>query len=152
MAWNRLAAVGTGMVLAAGLTSTPASAAPVTTRFENQVAPLKCLDYYAARGIYLTSCNSGDFQEWIWNNDPDSVTALRQVASRLCLTLRNDQLAMKPCAAADEAARWFITSSTPGGRMIQNTVSGKCLARMGDEFVSTAACIGGPSQRWKILP
>ncbi|MEV6840536.1 RICIN domain-containing protein [Streptomyces sp. NPDC051133] len=147
---NRLAAVGVGIVLAVGLSSGPANAASVTTRFENQVEPLKCLDFRADRGVYVTGCNSGDYQKWIWSRTPD-FTALRQVATRLCLTLRNGQVTMKPCAAADKAALWSVIE-TPNGTQLVNSVSGTCLARLANDNVHVARCTFGDSQRWLVLP
>jgi hypothetical protein len=145
---GKLVAVVVGVVLATGLSSAPANAVPTTTLFENQAPGGWCLDYRADYGPYVFGCNNGDYQRWHWDDDVE-VTALRQVATRLCLTLRNDQLTMKPCAAADTAATWFITNwSSSSGALIQNYVSRKCLARNSQNLVTTAPCTGGPSQRW----
>ncbi|UXY31966.1 RICIN domain-containing protein [Streptomyces sp. HUAS TT20] len=149
MVLKRLAAVGAVVGLAVGLSSTPASAAPVTTAFQNSAGSKACLDFRADYGPYVFSCNLGAYQKWHWDNDYE-YTALRQVATKLCLTLRNDQLTMKPCAAADKAALWQISSSTTAGRTIQNSVSHKCLARTANDRVSTAVCTGGTSQRWIV--
>ncbi|MEU8757475.1 ricin-type beta-trefoil lectin domain protein [Streptomyces chartreusis] len=113
---------------------------------------LLCLDYNADWGVWTFRCNGGDYQKWHWNDDYE-YTALRQVATKLCLTLRNGQVAMKPCAAADQAAQWQITDyAAPGGRTIQNSVNHQCLARMTNNLVNTAPCTGGPSQRWQAQP
>ncbi|MEU8991915.1 RICIN domain-containing protein [Streptomyces sp. NPDC048558] len=147
MLLKRLAAVGAVVALAVGLSSTPASAVPRTTGFQNQATDKPCLDFRADYGPYVFNCNGTDYQKWHWNDDFE-YSALRQVATRLCLTLRNDQLTMKPCAAADDAALWQIDETDP--RLIRNMVSRKCLARMANDRVSTAPCTGGNSQRWSI--
>ncbi|MFF6983556.1 hypothetical protein ACFZAV_39150 [Streptomyces sp. NPDC008343] len=63
--------------------------------------------------------------------------------------VRNDQWVMKPCAAADRAAYWRIDSRIDS-RMghIKNNLTNKCLARMANDRVNTAACTGGDSQLW----
>ncbi|MFJ2605667.1 RICIN domain-containing protein [Streptomyces sp. NPDC091279] len=147
----RLAAVGTGVALAVGLSGTPASAASATNRFENQAEHLKCLDYRADWGVYVTGCNSGAYQKWTWNNTSGRATALRQVATRACLTVRGGKVAMKPCASADRAALWKVVRSSAGAQ-IKNNANGTCLGRMANDHVNVARCTGGTSQRWKILP
>lgn len=148
---KRLAAVGAVVGLALGLSSSPASAAPVTTRFISYAGDRACLDFNADWGVWVFNCNWGDYQNWHWNDD-DEYTALRQVATKLCLTLRNGLVTMKPCAAADQAALWQITSyADPAGRMIQNSVNHQCLARMANARVNTAPCTGGASQRWQAF-
>ncbi|GAB7035750.1 RICIN domain-containing protein [Streptomyces sp. NPDC021749] len=147
MLLKRLAAVGTGVVLMVGLSSTPASATPRTTGFRNQSTGKPCLDFRADYGPYVFYCNRTAYQRWHWDDDYE-YTALRQVATGLCLTLRNNRLTMKPCAAADKAALWQIDETDP--RLIRNGVSHRCLARMANDRVSTARCTGGKSQRWKL--
>jgi hypothetical protein len=147
MLLKRLAAVGASVALAVGLSSAPASAIPRTTGFKNQATDKPCLDFRADYGPYVFNCNSTDYQRWHWNDDYE-YTPLRQVATKLCLTLRNDQLTMKPCAAADAAALWTIDETEPA--LIRNGVSHKCLARMANDRVSTAPCTGGNSQRWTL--
>ncbi|MGR4850636.1 RICIN domain-containing protein [Streptomyces sp. LARHCF252] len=149
MILSRLAAVGAVVGLALGLSSAPASAAPRTSAFENQAPAGACLDFRADYGPYVFNCNGTDYQKWHWN-DEIRLTVLRQVATKLCLTLRNGELTMKPCAAADEAALWSVDTSSPGGALIQNSVTHKCLARGTNDRVSTALCTGGPSQRWLV--
>ncbi|MEU9056675.1 ricin-type beta-trefoil lectin domain protein [Streptomyces sp. NPDC048384] len=70
---------------------------------------------------------------------------MRQVATRLCLTVPNDQPVMKPCAAADRAAYWRVDSRMG---QIKINLTKKCLARMTNDRVNTAACTGGDSQLW----
>ncbi|MFI6730531.1 RICIN domain-containing protein [Streptomyces sp. R-74717] len=150
MLLRRLATTGAVIGLAVGLSNTPASAVPRSSVFVNQAQPVKCLDFRADYGPYTFGCNYGDYQTWYWNDDYE-YTALRQKATGLCLTLRNGQLTMKPCAAADQAAFWNVTNS-PSGALIKNAVSHKCLARTAtvNDLVSTATCTGGSSQRWFI--
>ncbi|WP_030797281.1 RICIN domain-containing protein [Streptomyces sp. NRRL S-337] len=147
MLLKRLAAVGAGIALVVGLSSTPANAIPRTTGFRNQATDKPCLDFRADYGPYVFNCNRTDYQRWHWDDDYE-YTALRQVATKLCLTLRNDRLTMKPCAAADQAAQWQIDETEPV--LIRNSVSHKCLARMANDRVSTAPCTGGKSQRWTL--
>ncbi|MFF8952550.1 ricin-type beta-trefoil lectin domain protein [Streptomyces sp. NPDC014940] len=144
---TRLAAAGAGAVLAVSLSGTPANAAPVLSNFVNQATDRPCLDFRADYGPYVFNCNGTSYQRWYWNDDVE-YTALRQQATRLCLTLRNDQLTMKPCSAADDAALWQIDETKPA--LIRNMVSRKCLARAANDRVSTATCTGGPSQRWSL--
>ncbi|MFE6739702.1 RICIN domain-containing protein [Streptomyces tubercidicus] len=149
MLLKKVAAVGAVVGLTVGLSSAPATAAPVTTAFQNSAGKRACLDFRADYGPYVFYCNLGEYQKWHWDNEYE-YTALRQVATKLCLTLRNDRLTMKPCAAADKAALWQISSSTPAGRTLRNSVNHKCLARMKNDRVSTAPCSGGTSQRWLV--
>ncbi|MFF2204870.1 ricin-type beta-trefoil lectin domain protein [Streptomyces sp. NPDC058145] len=103
---------------------------------------------------------SGNVRHWpeldagcrggIWSRTPD-VTALRQVATRLCLTLRNKQVTMKPCAAADKAALWSAIE-TPNGTQLVNSVSGTCLARLANDNAYVTRCTFGDAQRWLVLP
>ncbi|WP_273634089.1 RICIN domain-containing protein [Streptomyces muensis] len=145
---RKLAAVGAVVGLAVGLSSTPASAIPQRTSFENQAPEGSCLDFRADYGPYVFGCNGTTYQQWYWDDDYE-VTALRQRATGLCLTLRNGQLTMKNCLADDAAAMWFIdTSSHSAGATITNYVSRKCLARTANNLVTTATCTGGNSQRW----
>lgn len=142
----RLAAVGAVVALVGGLSSAPADAVPRTSGFRNQAADHRgCLDFRADYGPYIFNCNHTSYQRWYWNDDYE-YTALRQQATGLCLTLRNGQLTMKPCSAADDAAMWQIDETQP--RLIRNLVSRKCLARTANDRVSTATCTGGDSQRW----
>ncbi|MCX4538145.1 RICIN domain-containing protein (plasmid) [Streptomyces sp. NBC_00841] len=142
---KRLAAVGAVVGLTVGLGSTPASAEPVITSFANYAGAMACLDFRADYGPYVFGCNHTDYQMWYWA-EGDEYTALRQKATKLCLTVRNDQPTMKPCAAADQAAVWQISSSNP--RLIQNSATHKCLARMANDRLNTTTCTGGESQRW----
>lgn len=117
-----------------------------TPHLRNQAADHRgCLDFRADYGPYVFNCNHTSYQRWYWNDDYE-YTALRQKATGLCLTLRNGQLTMKPCSAADDAAMWQIDETEP--RLIRNRVSRKCLARTPNDRVSTATCTGGDSQRW----
>lgn len=148
MLLKKLAAVGATVVVAAGLSAVPASAAPVTGALINAAGDVNnpsCLDFRADRGPYVTTCNGGDYQRWYWNNNI-AHTALRQAATRLCLTVRNGQPTMKPCAATDQAALWAIDRF--GLRTIKNKVSGQCLARPPNDNLYMATCTGGASQRW----
>ncbi|KJK38264.1 hypothetical protein UK15_18650 [Streptomyces variegatus] len=151
MLLKRLAVVGAAVGLAVSLNTTPAGAIPRSTFFESAMPDRLCLDYRADYGPYAFGCNKTAYQWWYWDDDYE-VTALRQKATRLCLTLRNGVLTMKPCNADDDAAMWFVSSDPGAGSTIMNAVSRKCLARMpydGKKHpVSTSTCTGGPSQRW----
>jgi hypothetical protein len=148
MRGKRLAVVAAVVGLAVGFGSPPASATAVTNRFQNYAGSQACLDFRADYGLYVFGCNYSDYQKWHWDNDLE-YTALRQKATGLCLTVRNDQPTMKPCLAADQAAYWQVGSDYPyGGRLIQNSVTHKCLARMANNLINTATCTGGESQRW----
>ncbi|MFB8273514.1 RICIN domain-containing protein [Streptomyces sp. NPDC055955] len=150
MLWRRLATLGAVIGLAVGLGSTPASAAPGISTFENKAAPARnCLDFRADYGPYVFGCNFTSYQKWYWN-DEFEYTALRQKATGLCLVSRNGQATMKPCSAADDAALWTITPNEVDGATIKNAVSHKCLARMANDRVNTTTCTGGKSQRWQI--
>ncbi|MEV6954192.1 RICIN domain-containing protein [Streptomyces sp. NPDC051183] len=147
---KKLAAVGVGVVVVVGLSSTPASATPSSSAFQDRSSPAKCLDFRADFGPYVTTCNYDSYQVWYWDN-AIAHTALRQRATKLCLTLRNGQPTMKPCAAADQAALWAVDDTSTAGALIKNKVSGRCLARMENDRVNATTCTGGASQRWDVI-
>jgi hypothetical protein len=143
---KKLTAVGVGVVVAVGLNGAPASAVASSSAFQDPSSSPKCLDFRADIGPYVTRCNYDEYQVWYWDN-AIAHTALRQRATKLCLTLRNGQPTMKPCAAADQAALWAIDATS----QIKNKVSGTCLARMTNDRVNATTCTGGTSQRWDII-
>lgn len=150
MSVRKLAAVGVGVVVAVGLSGAPASAAPSSSAFQDRSVPEKCLDFRADFGPYVTKCNYDAYQVWYWDNEI-AYTAMRQRATKLCLTLRNGQPTMKACSAADQAALWAIDDTSTAGALIKNKVSHTCLARTTNDRVNAATCAGGPSQRWDVI-
>lgn len=150
MLLRKLAAVGVGVVVAVGLGGAPASAVASSSAFQDRSSSAKCLDFRADLGPYVTTCNYDDYQVWYWDN-AIAHTALRQRASKPCLTLRNGQPTMKSCAAADQAALWAIDDTSAAGALIKNKVSGTCLARTANDRVNATTCTGGASQRWDVI-
>ncbi|MFI9772428.1 ricin-type beta-trefoil lectin domain protein [Streptomyces sp. NPDC052415] len=57
---------------------------------------------------YVTGCNGGYYQKWYY--DPSVMTALRQRATDLCLTVRSGQPVMRSCSASASAAFWHVES------------------------------------------
>jgi hypothetical protein len=146
---KKLAAVVAAGVLTLGLSSTPANAVVLELHLQN-AATYECLDYRADYGPYATGCNESAYQTWIINVG-SMPTAMRQVATRLCLVARNGQATMKQCLADDPAALW-TTVSTAAGYQLVNNVTGTCLGEGSGSIhhVSLVACTGGNSQQWSL--
>lgn len=106
--------------------------------FQDRSASPKCRDFRADFGPYVTTYNYDAYQDWYWDN-AIAHTALRQRATKLCLTLRNGQPTMKPCSAADQAALWAIDDTSTAGALIKDKVSGTCRARRSNDRRSLAA-------------
>ncbi|OAH15047.1 RICIN domain-containing protein [Streptomyces jeddahensis] len=158
-AWAAMAAVLS--VLAVLVTPTPASAAVAVNRFRNY-ATGQCLDYYADRGLYTTGCNSGKFQEWIWNNTPGIATPMRQEASDWCLTVTGDYdwvPFMAPCDSSWGARQqWYVSPSPSDGGipfirsvlMLGGDVA-MCLSYVNNAVKMEGCGSGIPRQRWVVL-
>ena len=89
---NRLAVVTALAGLIASFGSPQASAAAVTNRLQLCGAQA-CRDFRAGYGVYVFNCNYSGYQQWHWDDELE-YTAQRQKATRLCLTVRNVQVAM----------------------------------------------------------
>ncbi|MBA2949599.1 RICIN domain-containing protein [Streptomyces himalayensis] len=155
-AWAAITAVLS--VLAVLVTPTPASADVKVNSFKNY-GTTWCLDYYAARGVYATDCNSGKFQQWIWNNDRTRATPMRQVQSDLCLTLRNpdEKVVMAPCDLSIWGPRqlWWVTYPAGGANspFIKSAyIPEWCLHSFWDS-VAVEECAGSGDlfERWAVL-
>ncbi|MET7996786.1 RICIN domain-containing protein [Amycolatopsis sp. NPDC005232] len=145
---KKLAAVCAAAVLALGLSAAPASATAVEWTWRNQATD-HCLDFRADVGPYATDCNNGNYQLWIMTPGDDP-TAMRQVATRLCLTVRNTVLTMKPCLAADQAALWRPVPTTgPFYQLVSYVNPLNCVGEGPDRRVKLVTCTGGPSQQWQ---
>lgn len=149
--WVLAASVLSTVVMA--LSAAPASAAVVANSFRNFEHKTMCLDFRADIGVYVTKCNGGKYQEWIWNNH-NAATPIRQVATGRCLSLTNG-LRTEECFAGEPQQWWWVTPRS-GGQIpfIKSDYNDKCLSATGEtgaDSVKMVACAtGAGEQRWVI--
>ncbi|MFI5611501.1 hypothetical protein [Amycolatopsis sp. NPDC051903] len=111
MLWKGPAAVGAGVVLAMGLGVTAPNAVQ-HNEFRSEYAPGSCLDCWAGFGPSSTTCNEGACRHWLWTPGIPA-TGMRQDATGLCVTVRNDVATRKPCAVTDAAALGKLSPARP---------------------------------------
>ena len=135
--------------------ATPASAAVDISRFRNFADSGKCLDGYLAKGPYVTACNTGEFQQWTWNRDPNVLTPMRHVQSAHCLAASEThpgRLLFETCSDGfDPYQRWDIRIPAGGWAFLYNVGARACVSYRGGETVQTIPCNdnGDGTQRWR---
>lgn len=145
-----------GTVLAAVLIAlvaptTPASAAVVANRFESYYNTGECLDYSGTQGVYTTKCNTGPYQQWIWNNGDGVATPMRQVATDKCLaTNAGGDLYMATCNSNDPLQRWYVTPR-PGIPFLKSAaLNYQCVTEWPESVTLDVCETGIKRQRWIV--
>ncbi|MEU0878874.1 ricin-type beta-trefoil lectin domain protein [Lentzea sp. NPDC005914] len=127
---RRFVSTALTLMAAAGLVMagvSPASAA-VVNRFWG-VSPNVCLDAYNGHPdgeVYVTGCNSGNFQRFAWANTFTGTTTLRsQAQTSYCVQNAGSRVNLEPCSSAGYQ-RWEIRGNI--GKLIIRQ-GNLCLAR-----------------------
>jgi len=131
-----------------GITTSTASAAVVTTSFDNYGSP-GCLDASDnGDSLYVHLCNGGANQKWIWNNQAGVKTPISHAKSGRCLQVSGNSVRLETCNTSALGQRWIL-EPYPGVPFIKMAYgNGYCLRDTNGSLRLVTCTSGDGFQRW----
>ncbi|MGP4004043.1 ricin-type beta-trefoil lectin domain protein [Streptomyces sp. 8N706] len=77
---------------------------------------------------------------------------MRQVATRKCLTLGQDKLALQSCDEDNWQQRWYVTFPAGGGTpLLKSAYNDRCITQDGRSVVMSVCAFDNEAQTWRII-
>lgn len=140
-----LTALAVATAAGVALAGAPQASAAVVNRFQ-LARTTQCLDGYVGypgNDVYVTGCNTGNFQRWRWSGTGGE-TQLVSVATGKCAAQAGLGIDLVACQATARLQRWVVS-----GSQIKKAGTNYCVGRTGPNQVGLVTCNAGDVyQQW----